>query len=190
MSLKKCRKLQMASTSGPRSLPSSGGNAGSMRTAGGGKGGRSGGGGAAPPSKKALQMRLASLRQDALCIAAGRAWGPRPCSAAFLAEHLTALAHRHRATRRVVVTSTGAGPAASELCRGRAPRVALLLLQQERVHLQVEVVPGPRVRVAVARARALPLLLRQRLQHVLLPAAAPSVSISRDQRDCPGGKCP
>ena len=49
--------------------------------------------------------------------------------------------------------------------------VAPLLLCEERLHLYVQVVPGPCVSVPVPGSRSLPLLLRQCLQHLLLPAS-------------------
>ncbi len=49
--------------------------------------------------------------------------------------------------------------------------VAALLLREECLHLNVQVVPGPCVSVPVPGPCGLPLLLRQRLQHLLLPAS-------------------
>ena len=48
--------------------------------------------------------------------------------------------------------------------------VAALLLGEEGLHLNVQVIPGPCVGIPVPGSRGLPLLLRQRLQHLLLPA--------------------
>ena len=53
---------------------------------------------------------------------------------------------------------------------GCIPRVAMLLLDKERFHFQVQVIPGSSMCIPVPRPGGLPLLLRQNLEHLLLSA--------------------
>ncbi len=137
MLLKECRKLQIMSTSGPSSLPSSAGKAGCMRTLAGGKDGRSGGGGRGAPSTNILQgtsQQSGDTQEEQ-----GR-WkvnhlSKQGCPPATHSETVHVNMPVAQNVKLLVCLS---------------PRVALLLLGQQCLHLNVQVVAGPCMGVALA----------------------------------------